>query len=199
MLLVGYLVPHLFENGFRPQLDNKGNKVSVIRTRNKVTFRDVTKLLAPSASLRSFGKLFNLEQCKAHFPFGILDSIEVLDLPELPSDLRLWQSDLAGTPFTENELKEAQELFTKAGCHTLGDYLKAYLSLDVEILLEATQKWRLHLKELIGLDFIEHRKFTISSLSYTAGLKKSESNLRIGTFFPNNCQMYRLLRRGMRG
>lgn len=173
--------------------------MSVIRTRNKVTFRDITKLLAPSASLRSFGKLFNLEQSKAHFPFGILDSIDVLNQSELPTDLSLWQSDLAGAPFTEADLKEAQDLFIKAGCQTLGDYLKAYLSLDVEILLEATQKWRLHLKDLIGLDFIEHGKFTISSLSYTAGLKKSESNLRIGSFFPNNCQTYRLLRRGMRG
>lgn len=156
-------------------------------------------MLAPSASLRSFGKLFNLEQCKAHFPFGVLDSVKVLELPELPSDLSLWQSDLAGPPFTEAQLEEARELFVKAGCKTLGDYLKAYLTLDVEILLEATQKWRRHLRELVGLDFIEHRKFTISSLSYTAGLKKAESNLRFGTFFPNNSQIYRLLRRGMRG
>lgn len=199
MLLIGYLAPHLYEKGFGPQPDNKGNKVSVIRTRNKVTFRDVTKLLAPSASLRSFGKLFNLEQCKAHFPFGILDSVRVLELPELPGDLKVWQSDLAGPPFTESDLREARELFDKAGCRNLGDYLKAYLSLDVEILLEATQRWRRHLKEVIGLDFLEHRKFTISSLSYTAGLKKAEANLRIGTFFPNNSQIYRLLRRGMRG
>jgi len=197
--LIGYLAAHLFENGFCPQPDNKGNKVSVIRTRNKVTFRDITKMLAPSASLRSFGKLFNLEQCKAHFPFGILDSVKVLELPELPSDLSVWQSDLAGPPFTETQLQEARELFDKAGCSTLGDYLKAYLTLDVEILLEATQKWRRHLRDLIHLDFVEHRKFTISSLSYTAGLKKAESNLRIGTFFPNNSQTYRLLRRGMRG
>ena len=42
-------------------------------------------------------------------------------------------------------------------------------------------------------------KFTISSLAYTAGLKHMEKNQRLGNFFPNNDQLYRLLRQGMRG
>jgi len=193
-------VPHLFERGFAPVVEKRGNKVTQIRTRCKVSFRDVTKLLAPSASLRTFGKLFNLEQSKAHFPFGLLDSVEVLRQKGLPTDLTVWRSELAtGKDFTEVELAEAQELFAKAGCVTLGDYLKAYLVLDVDILLRATQEWRRRLRDLVKLDFVESRKFTISSLSYTAGLKNLEAGLRFGSFFPNNSQHYRLLRKGMRG
>jgi len=172
-----------------------------IRLKNNVCFRDVTKLLAPSMNLRKFGELFQLEQAKAHFPFGILNSIAVLDWPELPTDPESWESDLNPSTPTDfpAKLKEAQDLFRKAGCKCLGDYLKAYLILDVDILFCATQKWRRELKAVIGLDFIETRKFTISSLSYTAGLKTMESNLRIGSFFPNNAQHYALLRNGMRG
>ena len=192
-MLSAYLVPHLFEKGFQPQLEKNGNKVTQIRTKNKIWFRDITKLLAPSTSLKKFGQLFNLEQCKAHFPFGILNSIEVLELDQLPTDLALWKSELTsgGGEFGHQELAEAQELFEKAGCKTLGDYLKAYLLLDVEILLEATQLWRSTLKKDVGLDFVESRKFTISSLAYEGSLKKAESNLRIGSFFPNNSQHYR--------
>ena len=61
----------------------EGNKVTQIRTSSGISFRDMTKLLAPSTNLRSFGKLFNLEQVKAHFPFGLLTSVKILDLPEL--------------------------------------------------------------------------------------------------------------------
>ena len=173
--------------------------MSVIRTRNNVVFRDVTKLLAPSTNLRSFGKLFGLEQSKAHFPFGILTSVRVLQQPRLPENIEVWKSELPGIPITKTEVQEAFRLFEEASCQNIGDYLKAYLRLDVRVLLQATQKWRVHLKEVIGLDFVEARKFTISSLSFTAGLKCSESKLRIGNFFPNNSQNYRLLRSGMRG
>ena len=173
--------------------------MSVIRTRNKIVFRDVTKLLAPSTNLRSFGKLFGLEQSKAHFPFGILTSVQVLKEKRLPEDKSVWKSDLPGVPVGKKEISEALELFERAGCSNIGDYLEAYLRLDVLVLLQATQKWRMHLKEVIGLDFLETRKFTISSLSYTAGLKEAEARLRIGSFFPNNSQNYRLLRAGMRG
>jgi len=201
VLLSSYLVPHLFERGFQPRIEKKGNKIMQIRTRNNVCFRDITKLLAPSTNLRKFGELFGLQQAKAHFPFGILNSVSVLSRPDLPADPASWESDLHqfDAEAFSSKLSEAQALFAEAKCSNLGDYLKAYLILDVEILYHATQKWRRELKTVIGLDFVESRKFTISSLSYTAGLKNMEANLRIGSFFPNNSQHYALLRQGMRG
>ena len=81
----------------------------------------------------------------------------------------------------------------------MGDYLSTYLWLDVEILYKASQAWRKTLSSVTGLDFVQARKYTISGLSYAAGLKVWEKNLRVGCFAVNNSQIYRLLRRGMRG
>jgi hypothetical protein len=107
---------------------------------------------------------------------------------------------LSGSPaIGPDEIAEAQALFEEAGCKSLGDYLRAYLKLDVDILYLATQEWRRSLKRLVGIDFVESSKFTISSLSNLGGQKCLSRHLRLGNFFPNNSQHYRLLRNGMRG
>jgi len=200
VLLESYLVPYLFEKGYSPKMEKRGNKVSNIKTQNGTSFCDITKLLAPSTNLRNFGRLFNLEQAKAHFPFGILTSVNVLNLPTLPSDPDSWKSDLTGgDKITLEQIAEAQQLFDSAGCRNLGDYLRAYLKLDVVILYRATQEWRKTLKTYVGIDFVETGKYTISSLSNLAGLKSSASQQHIATFFPNNSQVYRLLRNDTRG
>jgi len=205
VLLQQYLVPHLKETKRNPQLRKKGNRVIVITTNAGIQFRDVTKLLAPSMNLRKFGKLFNLEVEKAHFPFSVLKSVNDLAAAGLPHDRASWISDLSsgGSPPSDQEIdqiiSEAQALFAASECQTLGSYLSTYLLRDIQVTLQATQKLRIALKELIGLDFMECEKFTISSLSYTAGLKFMERAGRTGQFFPNNTQLYGLLRNGMRG
>jgi hypothetical protein len=200
VLLESYLVPYLFEKKCGPKMEKRGNKVTHIKTRCGISFRDITKLLAPSTNLRNFGKLFNLDQAKAHFPFALLNSVEALNISSLPDDALSWRSDLTGgNAITPEEIAEAQQLFKEANCQNLGDYLRAYLKLDVVILYKATQEWRKTLKTYVGIDFVETNKYTISSLSNLAGLKSSASQQNIGTFFPNNSQSYRLLRNGMRG
>ena len=202
VLLYGYLVPRLFELGYRPRVERRGNKITCLSTRCGIAFRDITKLLAPSTNLRKFGQLFGLEQAKAHFPFSLLTSTASLDISELPADANdpAWTSVITGSrPIRQEDVDEARTLFARAGCRNLGDYLAAYLRLDVDILFRAGQAWRRKLRALIDLDFVEASKFTISSLSYAAGLKNQEARLRIASFFPNNSQIYRLLRRGMRG
>ena len=181
-------------------MEKRGNKVTQIRVACGISFRDVTKLLAPSTNLRSFGKLFNLEQAKAHFPFGLLTSTKELERTDFPTDPSLWKSELTGNDvITEKEILEARALYDSAGCQNLGDYLRAYLKLDVIVLHKSTQEWRKTLKTYVGVDFVEAGKYTISSLSNYAGLKMAASQNRIGNFFPNNSQTYRLLRGGMRG
>ena len=193
-------MPHLFESKFRPKLEKRGNRVTSISTRVGVVFRDVVKLLAPSTNLRGFGKLFGLEQAKAHFPFGLLTSVSVLSRPSLPTSLSEWKSELTGgSAATREDVDEAHRLFAEAGCQNLGDYLAAYLKLDVDILYRATQLWRGQLRRLVDIDFVESRKYTISSLSYLAGAKCAVKHRQLGSFSVNNSQIYRLLRLGMRG
>ena len=206
MLLLSYLVPRLYERGYRMRIDRRGNRITSIAVPAcGIAFRDICKLLAASTNLRKFGQLFNLPQEKAHFPFAALKSVADLKRPRLPVDRESWQSDLGfkSTQLDERQLQatieEAERLFHQANCQSLGDYLETYLRLDVDILLKASQEWRRQLFRLTGLDFVDCSKYTMSSLSYTAGLKKMEADLRIGQFFPNNSQHYRLLRQGMRG
>ncbi len=81
----------------------------------------------------------------------------------------------------------------------MGDYLKIYLKLDVDILYSATQGLRRMIAKEIGVDFVQTANFTISSVSNLAGDRCAASNLQFGQFFPNNSAVYRLLRKGMRG
>ena len=203
MLLFQFLVPRLVELRQLPKVCKKGNRVTSICTKAGVEFRDICRLLAPSTSLRKFGQLFGLEQAKAHFPFSYLTSISKLQDPELPRDISVWRSELTGEALSDEQVQrtidEALEMWTRLECKNVGDYLAGYLHLDIEILHEGALRWSSLLEELLNLNFIESGKFTISSLSYTAGIKSAERRLRPGSFFPNNSQLYTTLRLGMRG
>jgi len=199
VILFSYLAPLWYEMQLRPRVEKRGNKISSITLRSRVTFRDITKMLAPGTDLRNFGKLFGLQQKKAHFPFSLLTSVDVLQTEGLPSDPSCWESDLGGKSIDPQDILEAQRLYEAAGCQSLGDYLKTYLKLDVVVLYKSALLWRKNLMELTGVDFVESRKFTISSMSNYAGTMCQAEKLRIGSFFPNNRRTYGLLKRGMRG
>jgi len=203
VLLFQFLVPRLVELSQLPIVSKKGNRVTSITTRSGVEFRDIARLLAPSTSLKKFGQLFGLEQAKAHFPFSYLSSVERLADRSLPSDPDIWRSELTGLRQTdeavEQIMREADAMWQALNCQNVGDYLAGYLHLDIEILHEGSLRWIKTLEDLLGLNFVEAGKFTISSLSYMAGLKSSETRATIGSFFPNNAQLYAMLRLGMRG
>ena len=202
VLLQAYLVPYLFERKLRPQLEKTGNKIIAIKVRKLgINFRDVVKLLSPGTSLRQFGQLFKLTQEKAHFPFSLLTGLSALKIPELPASLSDWNNSLSLSKesLTQSDVDESIKLFKQNNCQCLGDYLKIYLKLDVDILFSATQGLRQMIAKEIGVDFVQSGNFTISSVSNLAGDRCSASNLQFGQFFPNNSAVYRLLRKGMRG
>lgn len=204
MLLFQFLAPRLHELRQRPRVLKRGNKITALLTACGVEFRDVARLLAPSTSLRKFGELFNLEQAKAHFPFAYLTSVTKLDDTTLPyDDLSVWRSELSGERLTDAHVAaiqdEARAMWAALDCKNVGDYLAGYLHLDVEILYRCAVLWDRSLKEAVGVSFVELGRFTISGLSYAAGIKVQESRLAVGSFFPNNSRIYSVLRRGMRG
>ena len=203
VLIYQYLTVRLKELGQVPRISKRGNRVTSIATKCGVEFRDIARLLAPSTSLRKFGQLFGLEQAKAHFPFAYLTSVERLKDASLPSDDSYWRSELSGERVSVAQLaeikREAGDMWRALNCKCVGDYLGGYLHLDIEILYEGVQRWNRSLEQVLDLNFVELGRFTISSLSYTAGQKDLEKRLCVGSFFPNNSQMYSVLRRGMRG
>ena len=200
IILESYLIPYLFESKARPKIDKKGNKVTVIKTCLGITFRDITKMLAPGTNLRSFGNLFKLSVEKGHFPFSILTDVDKLLLPELPTTPSAWKSELTGgADIKSEEIAKCLEFYKKSKFKNIGEYLKHYLLLDVEILHKATNLWRIRLKNIVGIDFIDVEKYTISSLSNYAGSINAADLCRVGWYFPNNTQVYALLKHGMRG
>ena len=202
VLLQAYLVPYLFEKKLKPQLEKNGNKITAIKVKKLgINFRDVVKLLSPGTSLRQFGQLFKLTQEKAHFPFTMLTGLSALNIPELPVSLADWNNgpSLSKDGVTQADVNESIKKKKKNNCTCLGDYLKIYLKLDVDILYSATQGLRRMIAKEIGVDFVQTANFTISSVSNLAGDRCAASNLQFGQFFPNNSAVYRLLRKGMRG
>lgn len=203
VLLFQFLVPRLVELRQRPKICKRGTRVTSISTRCGIEFRDICRLLAPSTSLRKFGQIFGLEQAKAHFPFSYLTSVQRLRDPALPTDLDVWRSSLTGEQQTDGQLRaivdEALVMWERLGCTNVQDYLAGYLYLDIEILHEGALQWTSTLEDLLDLNIVEMGKYTISSVSYLAGLKSAERRLRPGSFFPNNSQLYSVLRMGMRG
>lgn len=197
--LQSYLLPLFFELKLAPKMEKSGNKVVTISTRGGISFRDITKLLSPGTSLRQFAKTTNLTMEKSYFPFSLLTGFESLQIASLPSRAEDWKSDLTGPAVTQAEVDHSIELFVSSGCRNLGEYLRVYLLLDVEILFRAIVVWRRYLKKHVNVDFIESAKFTISSLSHLAGQRSLAQMRAVGNFFPNNSQVYRLLKRGMRG
>ena len=120
---------------------------------------------------------------------------------QLPTDLAAWASDLTAgkSEIDAAAVSEAQRLFRVSNCRCLGDYLKTYLRLDVDILYRATQNWRRTIADEVSVDFVQTGKFTISSISNYAGDVNSSGLLQVGQFFPNSAPIYRLLRKDMRG
>ena len=161
----------------------------------------MVRLLSPGTNLRQFGALFNLQQAKAHFPFGLLTGVEALNIAQLPPLAQDWNNQLGLTkaPVTQKEVDEALRLFGDSNCSNLGDYLKTNLRLDVDILYHATQGWCHTIFEEIKVDFMQSAKFTISSLSNFSGYLNASANLYVGQFFPNSSPVYRILQKGMRG
>jgi hypothetical protein len=202
VLIAGALLPYFYTTGVKVQLEKRGTSVTSIAV-GGIQFRDICKLLAPGTSLRKFGQMFNIEQEKAYFPFEYLTSVSVLNERRLPTDISFWKSRLSANTEDETLLRQqmahAENLFNANGCTSVGDYLRLYLRLDVVITIKCVQAWRQTLRQAISVDFIEARKFTISSLSYHAGNKRLMYNLRPGNYSPNNAQIYRILREGMRG
>ena len=205
VLLEGYILPLLYERKMKPELEKKGEKVTRIKCKNGVEFRDVTKLLAPNTNLRSFGELFNLPVSKGYFPFHILNSVQSLLRPSLPATESEWESTLLtsnlGKPkLTQNEIDVILKDYEDLKFQNVGEYLKHYLKDDVRILYQATNLWRIRLKGVLhSVDFMDIAKYTISGLSSFASSNRSAQRQSFGWFFPNNTQHYALLKKGMRG
>jgi hypothetical protein len=164
-----------------------------------IGFREVRRLLPEGTSLEKFRKMCNLKECKSAFPFELLEEDQAfLDAKELPPRAEQWSSLLGGIPDQET-VDEARRLFDELQCPDVRSYLTHYLRQDVLMLGKGFKALRDSFYDLFGLDLVDSRKFTISSLSALASQAHLFRQKSVGMFSPQCPKIYSVLRKGLRG
>ena len=127
---------------------------------------ELKRLLSPGFSLAALGAACQLEEVKFIFPFSKFTTLEFLDLPSLPSDASEWVNDLNPSYSPSQEaVSEAIASYESHGFTSIGQYLEFYLALDVVILQKSVVAMAEVYYSILGLNIIESRKLTVSSLA----------------------------------
>lgn len=151
----------------RPRVLKRGRDVlRMTLAGGRVTFVDAKLMLGPGTSLASLARQCSLSMAKGIFPFCRLTSMSYLDETRLPVSASEWnENSLGGKTVDQAEVDEALATFDRLGCANVGEYMRHYLRLDVEILQSCLR----HLYDMMlqshGIDFVERRAFTAASMS----------------------------------
>lgn len=171
-------------------VQKEGSKLRWIRMAG-VRFCEIQNLLFPGTSLASLAKTCNLKIAKGIFPFEKFTSMSFLCQSKLPARCEDWLSRLNPTKApSQADVDEALALFEAQRFDNVGDYLKHYLVLDVSILLQCVVAMELEYAKILGLDFIEVGKITVSSLSAAGAQAFLARGKRVGQFSPNHSRLY---------
>jgi hypothetical protein len=199
-------------------IQKEGSKIKRITIKNQIHFAEARKLCSPNCSLDGLGKMCELEVSKMSFPFKTLTSPKVLLNPKLSTDINDWKTELTSAkkfvlnphnPYEITELnlndnlfdtiRKANSVFEEKRLSTIDQFIKIYLEKDVLILQQCLIKINREYTEILKASFIELKKITISSFSYTAALLNIMRKKRVGLFSLNDPRMYSIFKRGTRG
>ncbi len=174
-----------------------GNKIRNMHV-GKVMFRDLTDLTGPT-SLSEIAATCGLAEKKGIFPFDILDSLEALDKPELPSKCAAWRSELNNRGPTQEEVDQALLEFRQLGCSTVGEFLEAYLKTDVTLTLDCACRLLEKFEKKLSINPILQSKLTISSYAHAVVHARLEADKAPAMFSPSVPSTYALLRNANKG
>ena len=161
---------------------------------------EIKRLLAPGTSLAGLALACNLEINKGIFPFAQFTSLEFLSLPHLPQDAKEWVSDLDPSKApSQTEVDEQCRFFEEQNFSCIGDFLDFYLNLDCVILHRCIIKMAQMYYKILGLNFIDARKYTVSSFASMGAQIFLARKCRPAMFFPNHQRLYSLLKQSLRG
>ena len=171
-------------------LHREGSRIRYIKVAG-VRIAEIKRLLSPGSSLARFAKTCNLVESKMIFPFDLFKSSSFLSEPRLPALASEWVNALNPDSVPDQSEVDAVQLeFDERGYQCVGDYLRAYLRLDVVILLKCSVALKREYYRILGLDFVECCKYTVSSLSALGAQTFLFRNRRVGQFFVNHSRMY---------
>ena len=156
-----------------------------------VRFCEIQHLLFPGTSLASLAKTCNLKESKGIFPFDKFTSMDFLEEPKLPNQAEDWLSQLNPSKApSQADVDEALSLFDQERFANVGEYLQHYLALDVSILLQCVIAMEKEYTRILGLDFIEVGKITVSSLSAAGAQAFLTRQKRVAQFSCNHARLY---------
>ena len=114
---------------------------------------------------------------KQIFPYSFVTDYQVLDqqMDSLPPYNTFFDVLRNEMPVTEEEYENANTLYRQWNCHSLGDYLKIYLKVDVYLLADCFQYFRKMMLEDEGLE--PSHFFSIPGMSWSSALKRTGCKL----------------------
>ena len=145
-----------------------------------------TRQLYPEES--TFLKLLK----KGFFPYEYLTGIDVLNECKLPKREHFYSS-LTKKTITPEQYQHAQSMFTLLKCSNLGEYLEAYLKLDVTLLADVFENFRAINHKLYGLDVAKY--LSLPSFSFDAMLLQTKVKLELIT----DLEQYEFIQKAIRG
>jgi hypothetical protein len=190
VLLCSDLLVHSKEIGLSASMHREGNRIRWLKL-GGVHLAEVKRLFGAGTSLKKAAATCGVEEVKAIWPYDLCNSYEYLSTPRLPPLAADWASALnpAAAP-TQEQVDEALRLFDERGFANVGEYLDYYLALDVTILLKVCLVLKAEYYRILGLDFVDSGKNTVSSLSALGAQMYLARNKRPGCFFPNHARLY---------
>ena len=145
-----------------------------------------TRQLYPEES--TFLKLLK----KGFFPYKYLTGIDVLNECKLPKREHFYSS-LTKKTITPEQYQHAQSMFTLLKCSNLGEYLEAYLKLDVTLLADVFENFSAINHKLYGLDVAKY--LSLPSFSFDAMLLQTKVKLELIT----DLEQYEFIQKAIRG
>ena len=201
-LLHKHLAASLKGRGFKKPLNTIKRDSKILRLSIPTTgirFVDICDHIGPGSSLASFAKMTNQKEEKMIFPFSAFDSLDFLKREHLPTDKSEWFNDLKHEQTPDADIEKAHADFTRIGAKNIGDYLKSYLRIDVELLGKGVITYFRSLFDKYEVHSLDIDATTISSYSSYLFQHHLMKNKRIATFSPNLLPLYGCLRSASTG
>ena len=129
---------------------------------------------------------------KGVYPYEYVDKLERFDEPSLPPK-EAFYSQLSREHVSDEDYQHAQNVWSKLGCKTLGDYHDIYLRTDVLLLADVFETFPDTSIKHYSLDPAHY--FSAPGMSWDALLKKTKVQLEL----LRDIDMHLFVERGLRG
>lgn len=144
-------------------------------------------------TIKHFGNVdLDLILRKSVFPYEKLQEYDYLNIETLPS-LSDFYSSLTGESISQEDYKHAELIWKKFKCANLKDYLTVYLSIDILLLADIFEQFRIWGQNLYGLDPIHY--VSLPSYAWDAMLRKTGIELEL----INDVNILNMIEQSIRG